>query len=252
MLYDDVYSENMLLQVHNFMIKCSIFSSANNNKRFACYWREKSNIAIRGDFHYPTAETDIRRPIDLVLSTGTVALPGDKRSKSLSIFNSNNATIIAFTDMDANGDSVMSRRVTGSLAIQVFIKHATGIITDADGDTIHTYTWRDEMVTIALTHSQKGVLMDHSSGQTVYKGEWHDDLPHGVGVYRYSNNDLYEGSMVRGKREGYGKMVFSNGDKYIGHFSNDFMHGDGTLVTKYTTYVGTFAENTYHGKCNHA
>lgn len=240
----------MPLQVHNLMVKCSICSSLNRNKIFTCYWREKATITIKGDFHYLTAETDIGRPIDIfgTSSIGMGTLSGEKH-KSLSVVNSNNATIVVLTDSNTTDDDVTSRKLTGSFAIQVYIKQATAIVTDTDGDTISAYTWRNETVTITLTHSQKGILMDHSLDQIVYKGEWHDDLQHGVGVYRYSNNDLYEGTLVRGKRVGHGKLVFSNGDKYIGHFLNDFMHGTGTLVTKYSTYVGAFVENTYQGNC---
>ena len=41
------------------------------------------------------------------------------------------------------------------------------------------------MITISLTYSQKGTIMD-SLGRVVYEGEWHEDLQHGVGVYRYT------------------------------------------------------------------
>ncbi len=121
------------------------------------------------------------------------------------------------------------------------------------------------MVTITLTQSQRGILYD-AAGQILYEGEWHDDLPHGVGVYRYSllthaltlsrslthpcrysNKDVYEGLLLRGKRMGHGKLVYSNGDKYIGQFKNDFMHGEGTLVTQHCTYTGNIAENKFHG-----
>ncbi len=66
-------------------------------------------------------------------------------------------------------------------------------------------------------------------------------------LHRYSNNDVYEGSLIRGKRVGHGKLQFSNGDIYIGTFLNDFMHGDGLLVTPYSKYEGNFVENKFHG-----
>ena len=52
---------------------------------------------------------------------------------------------------------------------------------------------------------------------------------------------------MRGKRTGHGKLLCSNGDKYIGQFKNDFMHGEGTFVSEHCTYVGTIAENKFHG-----
>ena len=38
----------------------------------------------------------------------------------------------------------------------------------------------------------------------------------GIGKYRYSNGDVYEGGFKEKKKNGYGKYNFSNGDKYRG------------------------------------
>ena len=103
-------------------------------------------------------------------------------------------------------DAKLIQDIPGPISIQVYAVSATGThhyllclylhlhahsgeLRDADGDTVNTFSWNNEMVTISITQSQRGILSD-SAGQTLYEGEWHDDLPHGVGVYRFLIHSL--------------------------------------------------------------
>jgi hypothetical protein len=47
-----------------------------------------------------------------------------------------------------------------------------------------------------------------AEGADQYVGEFKDGLPHGTGVYRWKNGDIYEGHWVNGKRDGTGGMSY--------------------------------------------
>lgn len=44
-----------------------------------------------------------------------------------------------------------------------------------------------------------------------YKGEYHDNLKHGMGEYKYPDGKVYEGSWEDGKRHGKGILKGTNG-----------------------------------------
>ena len=134
-------------------------------------------------------------------------------NKRLTISNGGVNTLVTLTTEGTN-DTAMAQ-ILGSVTIQVYCIDATGnalthslllthsysltltdslllthalllgLLSDADGNNIRKFTWHNEMITISLTYSQKGTIMD-SLGRVVYEGEWHEDLQHGVGVYRYT------------------------------------------------------------------
>jgi hypothetical protein len=69
---------------------------------------------------------------------------------------------------------------------------------------------------------------DIKSGKdTIFKGE----LKNGQlfkGIYKYENNDVYDGSFQNNQRSGYGKYTFSNGSIYIGDWSEGRREGSGS------------------------
>ena len=112
-----------------------------------------------------------------------------------------------------------------------------------------------------------GVLM--AAKDTLYAGEWKDDLYHGKGIS--FEGGRYEGYFVNGKKEGlgkyvskYGRLVYDgawkddkksgygslseNGDKYTGYFVNDLKDGQGSLTfANGDTYTGQFAKDLIDG-----
>ena len=58
----------------------------------------------------------------------------------------------------------------------------------------------------------------------------------------YDSGDIYEGTLMNGRRNGKGKMTFANGDKYVGNWKMDQMcDSDGQYVYKSgNTYKGSF------------
>ena len=71
----------------------------------------------------------------------------------------------------------------------------------------------------------------------------------GLGVYRYSNGDVYEGAFKNGLRTGGGIYRYANGDRYEGEFKDNDFHGGGAIFYKNgTTLSGIWAEGGYLGE----
>ena len=51
--------------------------------------------------------------------------------------------------------------------------------------------------------------------------------PHGYGIYRYPNGDVYYGEYKQKQREGQGYKKWPNGNEYCGEYKNDMKWGDG-------------------------
>ena len=90
--------------------------------------------------------------------------------------------------------------------------------------------------------------INYKSGNR-YEGEVDDkNMPHGSGVFTYTNGSSYEGEFEHGVREGYGVFRWSTGDSYEGGWKNDKRHGEG--VMKYANgrvRKGRFENNEYVG-----
>jgi hypothetical protein len=95
-----------------------------------------------------------------------------------------------------------------------------------------------------------GVVIEHASGEDIYRGDWHEDNYGGTGKLRNPfQNSTYEGEFVRGLFDGLGKLTWSTGDYYEGSFKQGRMHGPGTLVlVGQGTYSGNFNAGTFHGR----
>lgn len=61
-----------------------------------------------------------------------------------------------------------------------------------------------------------------------FEGQTFEDKPHGSGVIRYDNGDVYIGTFKSGQRHGKGELTFKNGRGfYKGHFEKDCISGYG-------------------------
>lgn len=82
-----------------------------------------------------------------------------------------------------------------------------------------------------------------------YVGEWHRNLMHGSGTWRYPNGEMYVGEYKAGKREGEGRFYHANGDLYVGSWLNNQMHGFGRYYfANGLHFEGTFMRNKRNGK----
>lgn len=68
-----------------------------------------------------------------------------------------------------------------------------------------------------------------AEGVDYYAGEFRDGLPHGKGIYRWKNGDIYEGDWVKGKMEGQGSKTYKIANKpdniLAGFWSRDKYQG---------------------------
>ncbi|ORC90235.1 MORN1 protein [Trypanosoma theileri] len=76
-----------------------------------------------------------------------------------------------------------------------------------------------------------------------YKGEFENDLPHGIGEFKYSDGSSYRGSCEAYWRQGEGEQHTANDDVYKGSFQCDRRCGKGTLRTKTGEYTGEWSED---------
>ena len=72
-----------------------------------------------------------------------------------------------------------------------------------------------------------------------YAGRAANGVPHGEGVMKYRNGDVYTGNFVHSVRSGHGVAVFANGERFDGFWEGDHiaLDGEGTL---------TLADGTVH------
>lgn len=81
----------------------------------------------------------------------------------------------------------------------------------------------------------------------VYEGEWKNNLYDGLGSLINSDNSIYTGNFVEGKKNGKGKYIVGK-VIYEGNFLNDFKHGEGKeSYPDESNYVGSFKNGMKNG-----
>ncbi|XP_032596874.1 radial spoke head 1 homolog isoform X3 [Drosophila grimshawi] len=63
--------------------------------------------------------------------------------------------------------------------------------------------------------------------QTVYTGQWYDDMKCGEGKQFYPDGCVYFGCWLRNRRHGLGIQWYGDGSIYVGEWEADFKHGLG-------------------------
>lgn len=83
---------------------------------------------------------------------------------------------------------------------------------------------------------------------TVYSGEFVNDIQQGIGSIKYESGDFYQGEIKNWLPQGKGEYHYRNGDRYKGEFANGVAQGHGTLSYKNgDVYEGEFREGSRHG-----
>lgn len=89
--------------------------------------------------------------------------------------------------------------------------------------------------------SPKNSVIIHFPLGIKYEGTVDENfIPDGLGTFTFSNGELYEGEVKKGKREGVGRYYFSENTYYDGQWRGDKKHGEGTFVcgSKGWRYIG--------------
>ena len=127
---------------------------------------------------------------------------------------------------------------------------------EEQGYKIHLLREREE--TISSFEREKLYLGSGEMKQTMktkvyvdrskYKGEFLEDKRHGVGIYYYSNGDVYGGSWRDDLFEGFGFYIFASGERYEGELKNGKKHGKGKYYyINGGVYEGTWAFDNKNG-----
>ena len=85
----------------------------------------------------------------------------------------------------------------------------------------------------------------------VYKGEWKNGKPNGLGVMTYPDGRKYIGEFKDGKRDGTGTFLSLKGAKYIGEWKNGIYNGQGTIILgdkRSQRWVGEFKDGKRDGQ----
>lgn len=81
----------------------------------------------------------------------------------------------------------------------------------------------------------------------VYRGEWKNNIPQGIGKNYYPNGGFYEGTFEDGIPHGFGRFINANGDFYQGDIRFGRANGLGTYENQNSVYRGQFKDNHKHG-----
>ncbi|XP_017836370.1 MORN repeat-containing protein 3 [Drosophila busckii] len=85
--------------------------------------------------------------------------------------------------------------------------------------------------------------------QTVYTGQWYDDMKCGEGKQFYTDGCVYFGNWLRNRRHGLGIQWYGDGSIYVGEWQTDFKHGLGVLfLANGNRYEGHFARGYKNGE----
>lgn len=84
----------------------------------------------------------------------------------------------------------------------------------------------------------------------IYEGEFLEVLPHGNGIKKYFNEDVYKGNWKHGKMQGYGKYIYAaDGNVYEGDWIDGKKHGRGKLtIANRGVFEGHYIDGKLYGE----
>ena len=113
------------------------------------------------------------------------------------------------------------------------------------GDFVYPWDWRRGK-SLADGHAY---VVSAEYGDGTYTGEIYTSLPHGEGVWSFTDGRRFIGEFKKGDFHGHMDATYSDGSTYIGYYRRGLRHGYGT-DTKIdgSTYVGEFSNGKRHGQ----
>ena len=77
-----------------------------------------------------------------------------------------------------------------------------------------------------------------------YEGEYHQDMKHGFGEFRWASGGYYKGNYDYDVKKGYGEMYWADGSIYRGQWDNGIQNGLGIMIfSNGTRKAGIFRDN---------
>ena len=79
--------------------------------------------------------------------------------------------------------------------------------------------------------------------------EYEDTLPHGHGIFTFSNGSVYNGEWKDGKSDGQGTFTFPDGAVYDGEWKDGKSDGQGKMTYEDgSVYNGEWKEDKFNGR----
>ena len=77
-----------------------------------------------------------------------------------------------------------------------------------------------------------------------YEGEYHQDMKHGQGEFRWASGGYYKGMYELDAKRGYGEMYWADGSIYRGSWDGGIQNGLGIMIfSNGTRKAGFFQDN---------
>lgn len=92
----------------------------------------------------------------------------------------------------------------------------------------------------------KGVWKKSGSEEVTntYEGEYHQDMKHGQGEFRWASGGYYKGQYEFDVKRGYGEMYWADGSIYRGQWDGGIQNGLGIMIfANGTRKAGFFQDN---------
>lgn len=64
----------------------------------------------------------------------------------------------------------------------------------------------------------------------MYEGEYHDDIKHGYGEFKWATGGHYRGQYVNDVKVGFGTMTWADGSVFKGTWENGIQNGIGIMI----------------------
>ncbi len=106
-----------------------------------------------------------------------------------------------------------------------------------------------QLKTMASTSKKKQKVTSHfvkikTNKDEYYEGEVDENFHRsGWGLYKYHNDDIFEGEFKNGLRNGIGEYTYKDGWSYKGTWTNDKKSGEGVIVSDYKEYAGEWVND---------
>lgn len=85
------------------------------------------------------------------------------------------------------------------------------------------------------------------SEEAIYKGEFKNGVPDGVGTLYYSNGAIYRGEFREGQKGPFGEFIYEDKSVFRGEFKNDLRNGRGILFCGSYSIMGYWQNDVLHG-----
>lgn len=141
--------------------------------------------------------------------------------------------------------------ITSSLAFVLFSAHPVVAGTDNKAPVVVTesFTVTGNVSIEPASGAMTGEGVIRWTNGEIYEGTLLDGNKQGRGIFVWRDGQRYEGEWAEDRITGQGRLVYANGDRYEGEFLNGEPHGSGTYTSAGgDVYRGAWVNGNKQGK----